>query len=78
MKLVDNHKIILTKAWSIRLTLFAAFCSTMELVIQNASPFLAAYIPGGILAVMGLVASLTAAVARVVQQQNISGRDEEE
>lgn len=64
MTLIDDAKQVLLKAWSVRLALLAAAFSAAEVAL----PFFAPFLPPKTMAVMALLASAGAAVARVVAQ----------
>jgi hypothetical protein len=67
MKLYDNWKEILRKAWSIRLMLLAAVLSGVEVIL----PFFANSFPRGPFAAMSFLAVAGAFIARLVAQRNI-------
>lgn len=70
MTLVSNWREVLTRAWSVRLTLLAAILTGVEFAV----PFLDGYLPIPQKLFAGL-AGLTAAgafVARLIAQSNIS------
>lgn len=64
MKLIDDWRTVLRKAWSIRLVLLVALLGALELVL----PMFADLIPRAWYAVATVVLALVAAVARVVAQ----------
>lgn len=64
MKLLGNWRDLLRRAWSVRLSLLAAFLSSVEFVL----PFVAPDRPSGWFAGSALVVSIAAAVARLVAQ----------
>jgi len=68
MKLVDNWKFIIRKAWSARLMILAAILSGVEVVL----PFLSESIPRGTFAVLSGITVAAAFVARLVAQKGIS------
>jgi len=68
MKLVDNWKLIVKKAWSARLMILAAILSGVEVVL----PFLSESIPRGTFAVLSGITVAAAFVARLVAQKGIS------
>lgn len=67
MKLYENWKEILTKAWSVRFMLLAAVLSGLEAMMPVIGPVL----PTGTFAALSFVATAAAAVARVVAQKNV-------
>lgn len=68
MKLVDNWKSIIKRAWSLRLMILAAILSGVEVVL----PFLSESIPRGTFAVLSGITVAAAFVARLVAQKGIS------
>lgn len=70
MTLVSNWREVLTRAWSIRLTLLAAILTGVEFAV----PFLDGYlpIPQKFFAALAGLAAAGAFVARLVAQSNIS------
>lgn len=69
MNLVEDAKTILLKAWSVRLALLGAVFSAAEVAL----PYFDAFIPKHTMALLAVLASSGAAIARVIQQQSISG-----
>lgn len=67
MKLYDNWRDILKKAWSIRLMVLAGVLSAVEVVL----PLFADSIPRGIFAALSGVTVAGAFVARLIAQQDI-------
>lgn len=67
MKLLPEWKIILRKAWSIRLMLFAGLLSGAEVVL----PLFADAIPRGLFAGLSIFVICGAFVSRIVAQKNI-------
>lgn len=64
MRLLDNWRALLTKAWSVRLAALAAVLSAVEFAL----PFVAPSRSSGWFALAALLVSLAAAVARLVAQ----------
>jgi len=64
MTLIDDAKNVLLKAWSVRLALLGAMFSAAEVAL----PFFDPFFPPRTMAVLALLASAGAAVARVVAQ----------
>jgi len=72
MKLVDDWKRILKRAWSIRLILLAGFFSGLEALIQVATLFIEELpIPRGLFAAISFIAANGAFVTRLIAQQNM-------
>jgi hypothetical protein len=67
MKLADDWKVILKKAWSIRLIVLAGVLSAIEVVL----PFFSNDIPRGPFAVMSFMAVSGAFIARLVAQKDV-------
>jgi hypothetical protein len=65
MKLIDDWKHILRKAWSVRLMILAAALSGIEVAL----PFFAAEVPLGTFALASAVVTAAALIARVVAQK---------
>lgn len=68
MKLLANWKLILKKAWSVRLMIVAAALSGIEVAL----PFFADSIPRGPFALLSFVAVALAFVARLVAQKDFA------
>lgn len=66
MTLIDNAKEVLFKAWSIRLALLSAIISAMEVAL----PFFTTFIPPNTMAILAVLTSAGAAIARLVAQPN--------
>lgn len=71
MKLLNNWKLILKKAWSIRLILLAGLLSGAELVL----PMYADSLPRGRFAALSLVVTAAALVSRLVAQKEFADAD---
>ena len=67
MKLTDNWRGILRKAWSIRLMVLAGVLSAVEVIL----PLFADAIPRGTFAALSGITVAAAFVARLVAQQDI-------
>ena len=65
MKLIDDWKKILKKAWSIRLLVIAGLLSGVEIIL----PLLVDSFPKGIFAALSFVFTAAAFVARIVAQK---------
>lgn len=68
MKLIENWRDVLRKAWSMRLMLLAALLSGVEIVL----PLFHEAIPRGLFAVLSFLAVAGAFVARLVAQKGLS------
>jgi hypothetical protein len=66
MELITNAKEVLMKAWSIRLALLGALFSAAEVSLPFFAPL--EIIPPNTMAILALVCSAGAAIARVVAQ----------
>jgi len=66
MTLIDNAREVLLKAWSIRLALLSALLSAMEVAL----PFFTDFVPPNTMAVLAVLTSAGAAIARLVAQPN--------
>jgi hypothetical protein len=67
MKLYDNWKDLIRRAWSIRLMVVAGILSAVEVVL----PLFADDIPRGLFAALSGVTVAAAFVARLVAQQDL-------
>jgi hypothetical protein len=67
MKLYDNWKEILVKAWSIRFMLIAGLLSGIEIVL----PLFADQFPRNLFAILSFVFVAAAFVSRLVAQRNV-------
>jgi hypothetical protein len=67
MRLYDNWKEILTKAWSIRFMLMAGILSGIEIVL----PLFADQFPRSVFAALSFVFVGAAFVSRLVAQRNV-------
>lgn len=70
MKLVEDWDKILTKAWSVKFSILAALAGGAEVAVQLVKP---AGIPDGAFAGIAATISIIATIARVLQQQELSG-----
>lgn len=68
LKLHEDWKLILRKAWSIRLGLIAAIFSGAEVVL----PMFSGSVPRNLFAVLSFVAVAGAVIARLVAQKEMS------
>jgi hypothetical protein len=67
MKLKDNWKEVLRKAWSIRLMVIAGILSGLEVVL----PFFNESIPKNLFAALSFVCVSAAFIARLVAQRDV-------
>lgn len=67
MHLKDDWKLILRRAWSVRLILLAGLLSGCEVVL----PLFVADIPRNVFAALSIVATTAALVARLVAQRGL-------
>lgn len=64
MKLLDNWRAVLTKAWSQRLIILSAALSALEVAL----PFFTDFVPPRTMAVLALLTASAAAIARLIAQ----------
>ena len=69
MRLIGDWRHVLKHAWSIRFIVLAALLSGVEIVL----PMFDDTMPRGLFAVLTLVVTVAAAVARLVPQQKMRG-----
>ena len=69
MRLIEDWKHVLKHAWSIRFIVLAALLSGVEVVL----PMFDDTMPRGLFAVLTLIITVAAAVARLVTQQKMRG-----
>lgn len=67
MTLIDDWKLILKKAWSIRLMILAGLLSGAEVAL----PFFVTVIPPGSFAIASAVVTAGALIARVLVQKDV-------
>lgn len=67
MKLYDNWRTIVRKAWSVRFMIIAGVLSGVEVVL----PLFVDALPRGTFAVLSFLAVSAAFVARIVAQQDV-------
>jgi hypothetical protein len=67
MKLSDNWKEILTKAWSMRFMFIAAILTGLEFIL----PFIETTMPRGIFAMFAFFVTTLAMIARLVYQKDV-------
>lgn len=68
MKLIDNWRDVLRRAWSMRLMVLAALLSGAEIVL----PLFSEALPRGLFAVLSFLTVAGAFVARLVAQKGLS------
>lgn len=77
MKLIDDWKTIIKKAWSVRLLVLAGLLSGAEVVCQIIEPTIGATMPKGVFASLSGLVTAAALVARVLaQNETTSGSAE--
>jgi hypothetical protein len=69
VKLVEDWKAVLAKAWSIKFTGASLLLSAAEVYVQLVQP---ASIPGGVFAGIAGTVSLMAGIARLLAQKEVS------
>ena len=69
MRLLDNWRDVLRRAWSVRLIILAAILSGIEAALL----FLPLPVPPGTFALLTCVVTMAAFIARIVAQKNLSG-----
>jgi hypothetical protein len=69
MTLVDDWKLILAKAWSVKFNIAATLFGAAEVVVALVQP---ASIPNGVFAGIAATISVFANVARIMAQQEIT------
>ena len=69
MKLIDDARHVAMRAWSVRLALLSAAFGALELAL----PYLGAYLPPKLMAVLAVVTGIGSAVARLVDQPKMRG-----
>ena len=67
MKLLEDWKEILRKAWSVRFIVLAGVLSGIEVIL----PFFADAIPRGVFAILSFAAVSAAFVSRIVAQKDL-------
>lgn len=72
MKLYSNWKTILRKAWSVRLMILAGLLSAMEVVL----PLYIDSIDRGTFAILSIIATGGAFVARLVAQSTVENKND--
>jgi len=74
MTLIDDAKTVLLKAWSIRLALLGAMFSALEVALPFFQPL--DIFPPTTMAILALVASSGAALARLIAQPKMTNGNE--
>lgn len=77
MKLIDEWKTVLTKAWSVHLAALSALLSALD-GLQYLLPTLDGVLPPKLLSCLALLAAIGAIGARLIPQESISGADQPE
>lgn len=72
MELIEDAKTVLTKAWSVRLSILAALFSGLE-ALSLVLPYLDGIFPARALAGLGALAAIGAVGARIVAQPKMRG-----
>lgn len=68
MKVVANWRLVMTKAWSMRLMLLAAVLSGLEVIL----PFFSFHMPPGVFATLSFFTVAAAFVARLIAQKDLT------
>lgn len=69
LKLIDDASLVLKRAWSVRLALLSAAFGAMEVAL----PYFQDFLPPHTMAVLAIVSSAGAAIARIVDQPKTMG-----
>lgn len=69
MKLIDDWKVILVKAWSVKFNIASTLFGAAEVVVALVQP---ASIPNGVFAGIAALISIGANVVRIMAQQEMS------
>jgi hypothetical protein len=72
MKLIDDWKTVLLKAWSVHCAAIAALLSALD-ALQYVLPALDGVLPPKLLSWLALLAAIGAIGARLIPQRSISG-----
>jgi len=70
LELIEDWRAVLTRAWSMKFSILAAILGGLEVGVQFVQP---AGIPNGVFAGIASVVSMSAAIARLVAQRELSG-----
>jgi len=70
MQLIEDWDAVLKKAWSVKFSILAALLGGLEVAVQLVKP---AGVPDGIFAGFAAGTSVAAGIARLLQQQELSG-----
>ena len=70
LELIEDWRAVMTRAWSMKFSILAAILGGLEVGVQYVQP---AGIPNGVFAGIASAVSLSAAVARLVAQRELSG-----
>ena len=72
MKLIDNARKVILKAWSIRLALISALLSATEVALTYVAPER----PSGLFALGAFVVAIAAAISRIIAQPSMHSDNE--
>ena len=72
MKLIDNAREVLAKAWSVRLATLATLFALIDLVNQLL-PFVSPFVPSETFSALAAICGALAVLARFIRQQNLKG-----
>lgn len=67
MKLIEDARTVLLRAWSVRLALLSAVLSAAEVAL----PYFAPFVPQHTMAILAIATSAAAAIARIVAQPSM-------
>ena len=70
LELIEDWRAVLRKAWSMKFSILAAILGGLEVGVQLVQP---AGIPNGVFAGIASAVLLSAAIARLVAQRELSG-----
>jgi len=71
MKLHEDWKLLLKRAWSVRLALLAGLLGGLEVIL----PLFTDAMPKGWFAALSVVVSIGVVPARIIAQKNVNGDD---
>ena len=70
MILLENWRLLIKNAWSVKFSVLAALLGGLEVMVQLWKP---AGMPDGLFAGVAAMTSVAAGIARLLQQQEITG-----
>lgn len=70
IELIEDWQAVLTRAWSMKFSILAAILGGLEVGVQLVQP---AGIPNGVFAGIASAVSLSAGIARLIAQKELSG-----